>query len=162
LVNDRITEKSYAIKKILLEKDLKKNEISIKEDKNEKQEMKKTERKSLLNILIGKKTYNESQNTNTSSEEEEEEEDFDILKDKKFNEINLTSKLKNDNILSIQSYYIEKLDNDVEYLNFVMDYCEEGDLKNYQKKYFKKQTEIEKILIIIQILKGLLYVTLLL
>jgi serine/threonine protein kinase len=38
-----------------------------------------------------------------------------------------------------------------------MEYCEMGDLINYQKKNFKKQSEIQKLKIIIQILSALSY-----
>jgi serine/threonine protein kinase len=39
-----------------------------------------------------------------------------------------------------------------------MDFCEMGDLIGYQKKHFSKQTEVEKIKIIYQILDALLYI----
>jgi hypothetical protein len=39
-----------------------------------------------------------------------------------------------------------------------MKYCKDGDLRNYQLSNFKKQSEIEKIDIILKILNGLEYV----
>jgi serine/threonine protein kinase len=78
------------------------------------------------------------------------------------NEIKILKELKNKNILSIEKYFqteeINIYNEKIGFLNYVMEYCKDGDLRNYQNLNFKNENEIQKVNIILQILNGLDYV----
>jgi serine/threonine-protein kinase SRK2 len=80
---------------------------------------------------------------------------------KLFNEICVQIKLQHKNILSFKKFFIEKRIieyQEITYLCILMEYCEDGNLHDYQKKFFNKETEYDKCNMILQILEGLKYI----